>query len=234
MKREGLTLCLFTLVVGQFGCSSAGGLQTRRVAFVLPQGWVKAESDDKGVAIGVPSGWRYGANSMFGVTNPFESIGTSDSNGPPISPEDKKSTEDLMKGMSQVVKEDERRNLEALAAKGIILHCVSTGKPTIGEELTRFYVKKKSQNANWTWPEIDVSEQDCFLTKQKSTEVKLPIGLAHRMQATWQLVDGSNYSQISYLVPNGNDLFVLRFITVESQDIIVRIEKEVSDSLRIN
>jgi hypothetical protein len=231
MKRELLFAGILFCAVG---CTSGGGVEVRKVAFVLPQSWVKAESDDKEVSLGVPPGWRHGANNLFGTSNPFAGGAPNDPTAPSMTADEKKTMDQISGTMSEIVKEDELKNLDKLKEKGIILHVVSTGKPVIGEELTRFYVKKKTQNGNWTWPETDASEQDCFLTKQKATEVKLPIGLAHKMQATWQLSDGSNYTQISYLVPSGRDLFVLRFITVESAEVITNIEKEVAQTLRVN
>ena len=230
MRKEVLILIAFATICG---CSK-GGVQVKRIAFVLPKGWAKADSDDKEVSLAVPPGWRYGANNLFGTTNPFAAGAPNDPANAQMSPDEKKKMEELSKGLSDVVQEDERRNLEKLAQKGIILHCVATGKPIIGEELTRFYVKKKTQSNNWTWPATDASEQDCFKNKQEAVEVKLPIGLAHRMQASWQLTDGANYTQISYLIPSGNDLYILRFITVEAPEVITAHEKEVANSLRIN
>ena len=211
-----------------------GGVEVKKVAFMLPQGWTKAESEDKSVAAAVPPGFRQGANTIFGMGNPFAGNIANDPAAAQMTTDEKRALEQMSSSMSEMAKEDEMKNLDKLAKKGIILHCVSTGKPTPGEELTRFYVKKKSQNMNWTWLDSDASEQDCFKEKQKATEVKLPIGLAHRMQATWQLGDGASYTQISYLIPNGRDLFVLRFITVEPPEVITRNEKEVAESLRIN
>lgn len=151
-----------------------------------------------------------------------------------MSADEKKSMDSFVESMDRAAKEDEMKNLDELKKKGIILQCITTGKGTIGEEITRFYVKKKTNNSNWTWPEIDASEQDCFKNKQKATAVKLPIATAHRMQDSWQMADGANYTQISYLVPRGRDLFVLRFITVEAPEAITTYEKTVAESLRIN
>jgi hypothetical protein len=229
MKRELLIAGLFACLMG---CSSGGGIQTKKVVFVLPQGWTKAESEE--VAFAVPTGWRKGANGLFGTTNPFEIGAPNDPSAPPMTAEEKKMSEDVSKTLSDMGKESELENMEKLRKKGIILQAISTGKPVIGEDLTRYYVKKKSQNSNWTWADVDGSEQDCFLNKQKATEVKLPIGLAHKMQATWQKSDGANYTQISYLVPKGSDLYILRFITVEPPETITSIEKEVAETLRIN
>jgi hypothetical protein len=232
MKRVVLVSVLVSTVMG---CSSGGGIQTRKVAFVLPQGWVKAETDDKSIAIAVPPGFRQGANSMFGTgSNPFDSLVANDPSSAQMTPEEKKKIEQVTGNLNEMAKEDEMKNLDALAKKGILLQCISTGRPTPGEELTRFYVKRKSQGPNWTWSDADGSEQDCFKTKQKATEVKLPIGLAHRMQDSWQLVDGANYTQISYLVPKGSDLYILRLITVEAPAMITTNEKAIAESLRIN
>jgi hypothetical protein len=226
-------LVLAVLLASAFGCAT-GGIEVRKVAFVLPQGWTKAEDENKEVAFAVPSGWRKGVNTLFGTDNPFGAGMPSDPSAPPMTAEEKKMLEDLSKGMSEISEQSELRNLEELRKKGIILQAISTGKPVVGEELTRFYVKKKTQSGNWTWPEVDASEQDCFFNKQTSTEVKLPIGLARRMQATWQLNTGSNHTQISYLVPRGRDLYILRFITDEPAETITSIDKEVAQSLRIN
>jgi hypothetical protein len=206
MKREILVL----IALGALGGCASSGLQVKKVAFMLPQGWTKAESDDKSVSLAVRPGFRYGANTIFGTSNPFEGNMASDPSKAQMSIEDKKAVEQMTNAMKEVNKEDERKNLDKLSKKGIILNCISTGKPVIGEELTRFYVKRKSQSAPWTWSDIDASEQDFFREKQKAKEVKLPLGVAHRMQASWQLIDGSNYTQISYLLPSGSNLYVLR------------------------
>ncbi len=211
-----------------------GGVEHKKVAFVLPQGWVKADSNDKDVSLAVPSGWRQGANTLFGTGNVADILATNDPSAPKLTADEAKNIEDITKGFDRINKEDELKNLDKLAQKGIILHCVSTNQKVIGEELTRFYVKKKSQSSNWTWLDTDGSEQDCFNSKQIAKDVTLPIGLAHRMQATWQQTDGAMYTQISYLIPNGRDLYVLRFITVESPEVVTTIEKEVADSLRLN
>ena len=230
MTRSAVLIwSLFVLI----GCSSGGGNQLRKVAFVLPQGWTKAETDDKELAFAVPSGWRQGANTFGGTGNPLEGLIPNDSSAPPLNPDEKKTLDDLNNSFSRMAKEDELKNLDDLRKKGILLQAVLMGKPIVGEELTRFYIKKKSQSSNWTWADTDASEQDCFAAKQKATEVKLPIGLAHRMQATWQLSNGSNYTQISYLIPRDSDLFILRFITEEPAETLTSIESTVAQSVRI-
>ncbi len=104
-------------------CSNNGGIQPTKIAFTLPKGFTKAESDDKSVTLAVPSGWRQGANNMFGTSNPFD-MANAPAPSSSQTAEEKKTMEDLSKSLSGVINEDERRNLEKLAAKGIILHVV--------------------------------------------------------------------------------------------------------------
>ncbi len=131
-------------------------------------------------------------------------------------------------------KKEEEAALAKLKEEGIIIHCVNSSKPIPGEKPTQFYVKKQSQGGNWSWEDAEKSEFGQYKTKPKATKVTLPIGQASRMQDTWQLVDGANYSVISYVIPNGKDLYTIRFITEEPIETLTAIDKQVAESFRIN
>ena len=141
---------------------------------------------------------------------------------------------DMVKQSEAEAKKEEQAALDKYKAEGIILHCVNSSRPTPGEKPTTFYLKKQSQGGNWTWEDAEKSEVGQFKNKPKATKLTLPTGQALRFQDTWQLIDGANYTQVSYVIPNGKDLYTLRFITEESAETVTGIDKQVAESLRIN
>jgi len=136
--------------------------------------------------------------------------------------------------MNEISKDEEEAHLGRLKKKGIILMCTSKGKRILDEDPTRFYVKLESQNGNWTWEDAAKAQADRFNGKITPTTVTLPIGKAYRMQQTWQKANGAMHTVIVYAIPNGRDLYSLRFITEEPAEVVTSIEKQVADSLRIN
>lgn len=230
--NKGLLLGIAGLI--SVGCAIGGGVQTNKVAFVLPSGWAKAESTGKEATVGVPPGWRHGVDRLMepgAMTTPDPNA----PQNPQMTAEDKKTMEGFANVMNQLSQQAEADELDRLAKRGVILHCISTGaKPTIGEERTRFYLKKQTQNSNWNWPDAAATERDKYLHKPVPKQVKLPVGEATRMEETRQQVDGSSYTIVSYLIPNGRDLYTLRFVTQEAATQVTSIEKQVAESLRIN
>jgi hypothetical protein len=246
MKALGLSLISALWIMG---CSGGPAIQVKNAAFNLPAGWTKGMSDDQIVTIAIPTGWRQGVDRMPTVTDMFGGGNDPASGGDPGSggsidlnsqaggnpqAQDVANTLNQMKEASEKESaEMERRELEELKKKGIILNVISSGKPTIGETRTRFFVKKSSQGANWDWDQAHASEREKYLHKPVAAEIDLPIGKAHRMMETRQLIDGANYTIISYLIIHGKDLYTLRFLTEEQASIVTSIEKEVANSLRI-
>jgi hypothetical protein len=239
MKSVGAFLVAALVIAG---CSQSPAIVVKSSAEAIPGGWTKGASEDQSVTLGVPSGWRQGADR--GMTpadmmpGGLDSGGT-DPSGMPMGGDGGAGSEasqalgGMMANMEKEAAEEEKKAMEALKAKGIILQCVSTGKPTIGEERTRFYVKKESQGGNWSWDEADAKEAGSYVKKPTPTTVQLPIGTAHRMEESRQLIDGSTRTHVSYIIPNGKDLYLLRFVTVEQGNVVTSIDKEVAQSLRI-
>jgi hypothetical protein len=232
------TFGLFLLVL-LCGCGGPA-IETKKVAFVLPTGWTKGASDDQLVELGIPSGWRQGVDRMMespmlGAGSGLGDIPVPPASSDPNASDASKSIEQLSNAMTEMSNEAEREALERLKKKRIILNVISTGaRPTIGEARTRYYVQRYTQGGNWNWDSAHANERDHYLHKPVARELDLPTGKAHRMEETKTLVDGGTYTIISYLIPNGKDLYALRFITQEQATVIQSIEKQVAESIRIN
>lgn len=229
------TYWVIPIALSLAGCTVGGGIQTKRIGFVMPSGWTKAESDDKSVTVGVPPGFKFGVDKMMeGNLFGTDSNSPQGSNQPQLSADDKKFMEQMNSAMHEMSKEEEEAHLDRLKKNGIVLMCTSTGKPTLDEDRTRFYVKRESQNTNWTWEDAAKAQAEKFNGSVKPEMVKLPIGQAYRMEKTWQMQNGAMHTLIVYAIPNGRDLYSLRFITEEPKEVVTRIDHQVADSLRIN
>ena len=226
-----LSLLIVSLVI-VVGCGGPA-IQAKQIAFALPAGYSKGASDDGSAELAIPSGWRQGVDRMMEA--PL--LGQSDAvSGAPSNsdPEAAKALEQMSSAFTEMSNEAEREALEKLKKKGIILNVISTGnKPIIGEARTRFYVQRTSQGGNWSWDGAHQVERDHYFHKPAAKEVELPIGKAHRMEETITKVDGGVKTTISYLIPNGKELYCLRFVTQEDANVIKSIEKQVADSLRV-
>lgn len=236
MVRMRTLLCAISLVV-LVGCGGPA-IQVKSVALDLPAGWTKGASDDGSVQLGIPSGWRQGVDRMMevpllGGASEMQANSSPVPNDPNAT-EGAKAVEQMSNAMTQMSNEAEQEELDRLKKKGIILNVISQGaKPVIGESRTRFYVQKKTQGGNWSWDDAHQQERDVYFHKPVAKEVNLPIGLAHRMDETITKVDGGVKTTISYLIPNGKNLFILRFITQEQATVIQSIEKQVAETVRI-
>jgi hypothetical protein len=239
------TLCFIS------GCSSGPAISVKQVAFKAPTGWSKGMSDDQTVNIAIAPGWRQGVDRIYtpatdnplGATTgaPTDLMGGQPT-GPggmpdPVANQNEQDMKRMLDNIDASIEKDskeyEKKELEELAKKGVLINVISGGKPTIGEARTRYFVVKTSQGSNWSWAEAEANERGKFVKKPAVKEVDLPIGKAHRMEETRQLVDGAFYTIISYLVPNGKDLYTIRFITEEQAMVVTQIDKEVAESLRI-
>ncbi len=219
----------FALVAA--GCGSPA-IQTKATAFALPPGHTKGASEDGVVEIGIPSGWRQGVDRM--MESPLLGQGNEFGSSAPSDPEASKAVEQMSNALTQMSNEDEQEALDRLKKKGNILNVISVGnKPIIGEARTRFYVQKATQGGNWSWDAAHEFERGQYFHKQVAKEIDLPTGKAHRMEETKTLIDGGMKTTISYIIPNGKDLYCLRFVTQENADVIKSIEKQVAESIRI-
>lgn len=189
----------------------------------------------------VPTGWKFGVDKLFdmsgltsGAANAPDANAPVNPNNPPMSAEEKKMMDDIAKGINEFSKEEEEAHLDRLRKNGIILMCVSTGKVVLDEDRTRFYVKKESQNTNWTWEDAAAAQKDKFNGKVTPKMVTLPVGQAYRMEQTWQMANGAMHTVVAYAIPSGRDLYSLRFITEEPKEVVTNIDKQVAESFRIN
>lgn len=218
------------------GCGGPA-IQVKQAAFSLPAGFVKGASDDGSVEVAIPSGWRQGVDRMmetsfFSQSGGFEGGSAGSASGG--EQDGSKALENMSNAFTSMSNEAEQEALEAMKKKGNILNVISTGnKPIIGEARTRFYVQKTSQGGNWNWDAAHEHERGQYFHKPVAKEVDLPVGKAHRMEETKTLVDGGVKVTISYLIPNGKDLYSLRFVTQEDAGVIKNIEKQVAGSIRI-
>lgn len=221
-------LCFLPLLA--LGCYSGPAIVPKEVAFTPTNGMTEGGSDDGKVKIGIPSGWRQGVDrAMSGFDSGM--LGQGDGSTP--QGEAGAALEQLSKEIDKMGDEAEKEQLEKLKAKGIIVHVINGSKPIIGEQRTKFIVKRESDSANWTWEMAEKFEKKQFLHNQTPKTVQLPIGEARRFEETRQLVDGANFTQISYIVISGKDLYSLRFITEEAPEAVKSIDKQVAESLRI-
>ncbi|MDH4389626.1 MAG: hypothetical protein QE269_12965 [Fimbriimonas sp.] len=222
----------FVTLVAVIGCSGLP-IEVKASSFVLPTGFAKGATDDGAVEIAIPGGWRQGVDRMMESPLLGQSGGMGETSA--ISdPEATKALQDMSGVFAEMSNEAEREALEKLKKKGNVLNVISmSNKPIIGEARTRFYVQKTTQGANWSWDSAHQLERDQYFHKQAAKEVDLPIGKAHRMEETITKVDGGVKTTISYLIPNGKDLYCLRFVTQEDANVIKSIEKQVAQSIRI-
>lgn len=239
--KKVLSLLGLAVVIGACG---GPGITAKRVAFELPAGFTKAESEDGKVVLGVPTGWRAGVDRMLEMSGMSSMLGSSPSDmgggdAPPI-PTDGQPQSDtqasidaLNQSMQKMSEEAEQKELADLAKKGVILHVIGGGKPIIGEDRTRFYVKKTEEGGNWTWEAAERTERDRFFHKPKWSEVDLQVGKAHMAEESRQQIDGSNKTIIVYLVIDGGTLYSVRFITQETPELIKSIARPVMDTFRI-
>lgn len=232
-----LSLCVLVLA----GCGGPA-ITAKKATFELPNGFTKGESEDGKVVMAIPSGWRYGVdrmtenNPMAGMLESGNSTGQAPESvpqGDPQASDAQQSIQALQNEMARISKEAEEEELAALAKKGIIFHAIGGAKPVIGEERTRFYVKKIEQGGNWSWEAAERSERDRFLHKPKWAEIDLKVGKAHWAEESRQQIDGSNFTVIVYLVIDGNILYSTRFITQESPDLVKTIHKPVMETFTV-
>lgn len=200
---------------------------TQAPAAKLPAGWETAKSRDGSVSIGVPGGWRYGADRTLDILGDVGS--STESQGDLNNPERQK----LMEGMRQDDAAEERKTLERMEKKGIVVNVINGSKPIPGEARTRFYVLRTHSESPVDWLAAADKERRHYAFPPKPQEVDLPIGKAWRLSATDTLRDGGTLHQISYVVAEGGDTYTLRFVTEEGQDTIKSIADDVAKSWRV-
>jgi hypothetical protein len=234
MAKRGMIIgCFVVIFVGSLmGCK--GGPAVHVVSAQTPtleSGWTTARSEDGKVSIGVPPGWRVGADTAGNsISDLMKQAGGGAGGGNPQLGQD---LQQMASSFDEKNKKEEADALDALAKKGIILNVINGSKPIPGEKRTRFYVLVKHLGGSVSRDDAINSEREHYAFKPKMLEVKLPIGPAVKCVADDTLRDGGSLHQISYLVIDGGDLYSLRFVTEEAAETITSIAETVAGSLRI-
>lgn len=140
---------------------------------------------------------------------------------------------DMASDMKREADENEKKALEELEKKGIVVHVINGTKPIAGEARTRFYVQRTDGDADATWDEARSVERKQYVHAQTPKEVRLPIGKALLFSETSELRDGGVLHKISYVVLEGKSVYSLRFVTEESKDAIAGIADGVAQTWRI-
>ncbi|MEZ0324881.1 MAG: hypothetical protein ACAH95_03175 [Fimbriimonas sp.] len=207
------------------GCNRTPAVHVKNVPEQAPPSWTMAHSPDGKVSIAVAPGWRYGVDRM-----PMIDLGALQSSDP----EGGKPLEQMTSDMQNSADQEELKELEEMAKRGIVINVISEGtRPIPGEARTRYYVLKTSHGGPISLVEAADIERKHYVLKPKYDTIQLPIGEALRCQAKEELRDGGVRHQISYVVVDGNDMYSLRFVTQESAQTIEAIAEPAAQSLRI-
>jgi hypothetical protein len=193
----------------------------------LATGWSQAESKDGEVSVGVPNGWRFGADRTLQSLGGLQNMGLSD--GDMNNPQVQQLAQELQKNGD----EEEKQELERLYQKGIVIHVINGSRPIADEMRTKYVVHRYDLNGNWDWDSAADFERKQYAFKPDRKEVKLPIGKALRLEKSEELRNGSMRHRISFLAIEGSRLYVLRFVTQESRETIATIADEVAKTLRV-
>lgn len=207
------------------GCGGPAGKLTKAAAPTLPPGWTTAVSEQDGLSIGLPSGWRQGVPKMFDASS---MLGNSDD--PNANPDMQQFAND----MKQMDEKAERDRLEELRGKGILLHCVNGNRPTIGEEPTRYYVTVEKPGGSLSLKSAADMEKENLLEEGAGKEVTLPNGKAWRFESRVKSRGGDDLFRISYVLAHDDRKYTLHFASTNDPSSIEQIERAVAESLRID
>lgn len=200
---------------------------------VLPSGWTLATDPDSGVSLGVASGWREGVDKALdpmgaasGVASDVTAQQSTDPNN---------ALGQMVSQMDQMEKEQEAKALADLKAKGIVIQVLDGSRPTIGEERTRYYVKRVDHGSNYSLDLAGQDEKDHLLGMgaDSPTTVQLPIGPALKFVAERKTIAGDETNHVSYVVVDGKYSYHLRFGSTNNPSAIQSIADQVAQTWRI-
>ncbi|MGV3617666.1 MAG: hypothetical protein ACO1SV_20260 [Fimbriimonas sp.] len=224
MRKLVLPVALLLVAAG---CKSKPELHVQRAPVKpLPAGWSEAASKDGVVSLGVPSGWRFGVDRIFAMGD-LQGMGIGEGD----------QTNNAVQQMTQQLQsqgnEEEKKKLDELFAKGIVIHVINGSKPIADEGRTKFIVHRYDGDGNWDFDAAADKERGAYAHKPQRQDVQLPIGKAVKLSASEELRNGSVRHRISYLAIEGKSLYVLRFATEEGKDTIASIADAVAETWRI-
>lgn len=187
----------------------------------LPQGWTLFESSDKTVSMGIAPGWRKGGAKSSNMTEIATSgMGTE---GMP---------QNFVDQMSQTQQADDAQVMADLEKQGIIISCIDSSRPIVGEERTRYNVKREKKGPMKLEDAAEEAKGN-LIGEGQPQPVELPIGKAIRYDSTEERKDGGVVSRITYIVCNGEDVYTISFVTESAASVIQQVAEPVIQTLRI-
>lgn len=232
---------LAIVVLGVVGCQPAAVSHVKDVPLDLPAGWTLAENKEHGMKVGVAPGWRSGVDSLKDSLGALgDSIGALANTPPPANGSGSSSTDGMnatLQGMArdieQTAKEDEQKELERLASRGVYVHVIDSSKPIVGEERTRYYIKQVVGTGPADLESAAATERQHVLGSGSPEIVQLPIGKCLRLESEVTTKGGDKVHRISYVVVDGKSSYVLRFSSTNNPTSITAIDREVAKTWRI-
>lgn len=137
-------------------------------------------------------------------------------------------------GMRAESAAEEAKEMARLHEKGIIVQVVDTSaKPIIGEQRTRYMVKRIAHDYNITLDEASQEERKFLMGAKEPQNITLPIGPAIKYEAEITTIGGDKVNRISYVVADGHNSYILRFISTNNPTAIQQVGDEVAKTWRI-
>jgi hypothetical protein len=200
----------------------------------LEPGWTLAQDAESGVSIGVPSGWTEGtglaadsplANGPMGGGDPSPALDPNSDAGQMSA---------AIGQMGQAMGEqNEKKERDRLRANGVVINVTDGSKSTVGEQRTRFYVKRIKHDSPYPFELAVLDEKKHLLKPGEGEDVTLPVGKAHRFKTDNTMITGDKETQISYVLADGSDTYLIRFISTNLPTVFDPFEHQVAESFRI-
>jgi hypothetical protein len=200
----------------------------------LPPGWTNFQDPESGVSIGIPPGWAEGTGLAADSPLANSPLGGGDTSANVDPNSDAGQAAAALGQMTQgIEQQNEQRARADLRSKGVVINVTDGSKSTIGEQRTRFYVKQTKHGGDYTLEMATLDEKGHLLNAGAGTDVTLPVGKAHRYRADNTMVTGDKETQISYVLDDGPNTYVIRFISTNLPTVFDAFEKQVAESFRV-
>lgn len=194
----------------------------------LPTGWTAFEDPESGVSIGIPGGWAEGTGVAADSSMGSDPAANADPNSQ--AGQFARSIGQLSQAIEQ---QSDQKARERLRADGVVINVTDGSKTTIGEQRTRFYVKRVQHDSDYPFEYAVLDEKNHLLKPGAGEDVMLPVGKAHKFRTQNTLIDGDVQTAISYVMTDGHDSYVIRFISTNQPTVFDSFEKQVAESFRI-
>ena len=224
-------------LMGLVGCASPGPKLIRMEAATLPADWVKAESTQDGVSIGVPQGWIPGVDPMIDPLTASSFGGGTSAGMDASSMSSQLPSDSPLKQMAAETEKDAKEFAEKetakLREKGVILYVRDSSRPIPGEERTHYTVKRTTGTA-LTLDDAAADVKKKLLNEGQGKLVQLPIGPAVRFESTNTSRGGDKIHEIIYALQDGATTYNIRFVAVNNPSVLGPIADEVAKTFRIH